>query len=472
MKVSLINPPYSIRERYSIDTETREGHLPPLGLAYVAAALEAANASPSIIDSPAEGLSNDDVVNRIRKESPELIGITALTCNVHRAFELSSKLKAEFPHTPIILGGAHASCFPQETLKKQPAIDAIVFGEGELTIAEVIAQIDRSKSLSGVNGTCFRAGKRIVLNKPREAVQNLDEIPFPARHLLNFENYLPLPNQYKHLPLAHMVTSRGCPYGQCTFCFEAGRLGHRYRRSSVEHVVDEIEILVDTYGVREVSFWDDNFVLGESWMNNFVDTLKKRNLDIVWSCYARVNFVTKRILNKMAEGGCWNIFYGLESGNQDLLDLIRKGITLEQSRNATRWAAEAGIEVRGSFMIGLPGETPEKAQKTIDFAKQLSIDYAQFCITTPFPGTTLFEQAKEYGRLDMDYSGYNLWSPVFVPDGYESAEQVAAMKQKAFRDFYMRPSYVLKRISKLRSLSDVRRAVSGLKMVLGHSRDA
>jgi radical SAM superfamily enzyme YgiQ (UPF0313 family) len=244
------------------------------------------------------------------------------------------------------------------------------------------------------------------MNGPRPLIQNLDALPFPARDLLPMDKYIPLPNQYKRKPVANLMALRGCPY-QCTFCSANAVFGCSLRMRSAQRVYDEIKQLVDTYGIREISFWDDTLTVNKKWLHELCDLIISNHLDITWSCYARVNTVDLDLLKKMKKAGCWNIFYGIESGNQELLDRIKKGITLDQIRNAVKLTKKAGIEVRGSFMIALPGETPEMAHKTIDFAIELDPDYAQFSITTPYPGTELFEQAKQYGELSGDFSKFH-----------------------------------------------------------------
>ncbi len=197
--------------------------------------------------------------------------------------------------------------------------------------------------------------------------------------------------------------------------------------------------------------------------------MEDENIKLAWSCYSRVDSIDEELANYMAKMGCWNMFFGLESGNQELLDNIKKRTTLDMIRKSVKIVKDAGIEVRGSFIFGLPGETPEMGEKTIDFAIEVDPDYAQFSIATPFPGTELYETVDKWGKMNENYKDFHIFTPVFVPDGYESAEQLQAMQRKAFRKFYFRPKYIIKRASKLRNMRDVRRNVKGLSMVLGMS---
>jgi anaerobic magnesium-protoporphyrin IX monomethyl ester cyclase len=225
--------------------------------------------------------------------------------------------------------------------------------------------------------------------------------------------------------------------------------------------------VVSCYGAREISFWDDNMIINRNWMMALCDALITRRFDLTWTCYARVDGVDPALLAKMKAAGCFNIFYGFESGSQDLLDLIDKKIRIEDSISACRWTREAGIEVRGSFMIGLPGETPELARQTIRFALELDPDYAQFCLTTPYPGTRLYKQAKQFGRLSGELSDYHGWKPVFVPYGYDSQKQLMDMERLAMLRFYFRPRYWLRTLRKVQTWKDFQRVLKGFRMAIG-----
>ena len=245
------------------------------------------------------------------------------------------------------------------------------------------------------------------------------------------ERYVPLPNQYKRLPLTNMVVIRGCPY-VCTFCDQAGTVA---RRRSPNKVVEEIKQCVEQYGIKEISFWDDTMSYHKKWMVEFLNLLISEKLDVVWSCYAAVNTVDKELLQLMAKAGCWNIFYGFETGVEELSQNIltnRKNRNFEKMKQVAQWTREAGIESRGSFMIGMPGETPELAKQTVQNAIDLDPDYAQFTIVTPYPGTKLQKEIKEgkWGKfIHEDYEKYNMWEVTWLPDGYKSVEELKNMKR-------------------------------------------
>ena len=239
---------------------------------------------------------------------------------------------------------------------------------------------------------------------------------------------------------------------------------------SPARVIAEIKHLMERYGAREISFWDDTMTIRKDWMMEFCDRLISAGVDITWTCYGHVNTITEELLFKMKKAGCFNIFYGYESGDQGLLDMVDKGTTLDRIRQVNQWTKEAGIEIRASFMLGLPGETPELARKTIDFAIELDPDYAQFSLPTPYPGTSLWHQAKNYGNLKTDFSEYHGWSAVFLPSGYKSRDELLALEKEAMRRFYFRPGYILNKLKKINGIVDLIRYIKGFRFALGFLR--
>ncbi|MDO8646846.1 MAG: radical SAM protein [Candidatus Diapherotrites archaeon] len=453
MKALLVFPAISLDERYGKKSVGEiGGHLPPLGLCYLAAMLEKQGIECKILDMPAQQLEVKDVLEEIKKFRPDFVGISALTPTISRTAELSKKIREKFPKVYLVIGGPHASLLPEQTLKLTNA-DFVITGEGEKAIVKIAKELKKLKRHSIIKG---------------ELIENLDELPMPARHLLDLSKYSALPNNYKKNPrVLNVLASRGCPFN-CTFCCKTEGT-RRYRVRSAENVIAELKELKEKYGIQEIAFWDDIFTIKREWVKKLCEKMIEEKIDFPWSCETRVQLVDKELLELMKKAGCWNIFYGIEAGDQTLLDNINKGIKLEDVRKAVKLTKEAGIEIRGSFMIGLPGETPELAEKTINFAIELDPDYAQFSITTPFPGTELYKTASKFGKLDENFENYNEWQPVFVPFGYKNAEEVVKMQKKAFKKFYIRPAYVLKRISKIRSPQDFFKNLKGLRMIIGLS---
>lgn len=448
MKVLLIFPPQSLEQRYSHAMGDVGGFLPPLGLCYMAAVLEQHNHEVQLMDCPVNNYSLNDILERVRSFKPAVVGLATITSLAEVTKGICGAIKNEFPDITILVGGPHATILPNEVATEMP-VDIVLVEEADAKIAEVVADLPAYKQMKIVH-----CGK----------VKDLDSLPYPARHLLDMKKYTSLPNMYKTSPYVfQMVTARGCPY-TCTFCFDARGT---FRQRSVENVIGEIKLLMKDYNIKEIAFYDDITTPNKKWMHDFCDALEREQIKLVWSCFTRLNLVDKPLLTHMKKAGCWNIFYGIEAGDQELLDNMKKMMTLDQMRQAVRWTKEAGIEIRGSFMIGLPGETPEKARKTIAFAIELDPDYAQFSITTPYPGTELWNTYEKWGTLDKSFKDYHGWTPVFVPFGYKNRKELMDIHKEAFRRFYLRPSFILRSITKIRTFHDVKRYLDGFKVVLG-----
>ena len=479
MDILLLFPPLSVEERYG-NRKLGEigGHLPPFGLACIASYIREHSFSVGIMDALAEDMESMQVLDYIGKHQPKVIGFSAMTPQFLRTVRIAKDISKRFPEILTIIGGHHASIMPYETLEEDCCLDLLVYGEGEETFLEIINKykergwnkeefLKDADCLKAIDGIAFRdKDSNIKINKSRRQIEDLDSLPSPAWDLLPLGKYIPLPNQYLNKPVIHMVSIRGCPF-DCDFCSNNSVFGRKIRARSPERVVDDIKYVKSKYNMKEISFWDDTMTVNKKWLEKFCNCLIENKVNVTWTCYSRVDTVNLEILKLMKKAGCWNIFYGYESGTQQLLDNINKGITLEQIRNANKWTKEAGIEVRASFMIALPGETPEMAKKTIDFAIELEPEYAQFSITTPYPGTKLFDTAKKSGRLREDFSKYNMWEVVYVPEGYMDEKQIVAIEKLAMRKFYFRFRFIFEKIKRVRSFEDIRRYINGLKMAIG-----
>jgi radical SAM superfamily enzyme YgiQ (UPF0313 family) len=371
----------------------------------------------------------------------------------------------------VVLGGKHVSAIPADVHERpDPVFDLSVVGEGEETLLEIVRMRERlgskaallaHRDLADVRGIAFRRDARMVKTAPRPFIQDLDALPFPARDLLPLGRYKPVGNRYKRLPAFAMVAIRGCPY-PCTFCSEA-RTSVRF--SSPRRVVDEIEHLVAEYGAREITFWDDTMTLNKRWMHELCDLLVARRLDVVWSCFAAINTITPDLLASMKAAGCWNVFYGIETPDEDVKRHIRiqKFGSPDQVKQIVRRTQAAGIEVRAAFMVGLPGETAASAMKTLDMAIQLEPDYAQWNYTVPYPGTELWGDMAKHGRLiARDWGEFSNWYPSYLPFAYRDPQELVRLRRRILRRFYIRPRYVWGRIRLIRGLDDFRRYATAL----------
>ncbi len=378
MKIALVAPPWSGGNDY-----------PPLGLAYLASSLENAGyRQVRIFDLNLPGASLRDVA----EFDPDLAGITSMTHVHSTALETAKKIRS-FCSARIVMGGPHPTLFPREVASQDP-VDFVISGEGEIALVALVQALSGGGDIKAVPGLTFRDGPRVVAAAPAP-IPELDALPFPSRHLLRTGDY-PLRTPEGE-PIFTVLSSRGCPYN-CAYCYK-GLFGHRYRHRSPENIVAELQHLKEAYGARHFYFIDDVFMLQADRVHRICKLILEHGLDIRWQCLARVDGITPEILRIMRDAGCQQIHYGIESGVQGILDGISKGITLEQVRDAIRWSQMAGIRCKGYFMTGLPGDTIETLEQTLQFARSLALDEAMFSITTPFPGTRLWDQARErYGE--------------------------------------------------------------------------
>lgn len=435
MKVLLVQPPIpSEVELYS----TAEMVAPSMGLAYLAAVLERYGYRVEILDAPAFQLSHKQLPEEFRRRKPDIVGVTATTAVAPSAFKTARIAREVLPESLIVMGGPHITFLPERTLEEEPSIQVGVVGEGEYTLLELVQAWEEGGDLRRVKGIVYRENGRIRFSKPRPLIENLDELPFPARHLLPMDRYKVFG---KHETLGLIFTSRGCPYN-CTFCSSSLIFGKKFRARSPRNVVDEIEEFVDRYKSNRIEFVDDLFIFDKKRVLEICREIKRRGLDVVWVCSARSDLVDGELLKALRDAGCVMIYLGVESGVQRVLNLMRKGIKVEQSIRAVRLAKDAGLQVVASFVLGTPGETWEEALETIRFAKRLDPDFVQFSLATPFPGTELYRYAKEKGLLlTEDWTKYTVLKPVMRTEELSERELKKLIK-KAYFDFYLQPHVV------------------------------
>ncbi len=420
---------------------------PPLNLLYLASFLEKVGRSVKVIDDNLHEMGAKKVAELVSKHNPLVVGITAATATVKTALKYIHEIKRLLPNTLTVIGGPHVSFMAVETLNECPALDAVVIGEGEETLAEVVDRWERGREID-VRGVVYRKGGRVKVNPPRPFLKNLDEIPFPARHLVPFESYKLMGN-----PIGSMITSRGCPYS-CEFCSSSLLMGRMFRRRSAANVAEEMEELVHKYKVRKIEFLDDVFMLNKKRAVAIAKEIRERGLDVSFVASSRVDGVDLEVLKELQKAGLSTIYYGAESGSQRILDLMGKGITLEQTKDAVKKSKAAGIKTIASFILGYPGETLEEIDQTIKFATQLDIDYAQFSILTPYPGTPIFYKLKEKGLLETeDWDRYTVLEPVIKYEKLGLSKELVAKKlAEAYYKFYLRPKYLFKHLYMIRVL--------------------
>lgn len=455
MKLTLIQPFLSLEDRYGKNLGKVGPTCEPMGLAYLAAAIrESGLAEVEIIDAAALNYTKTDLENHLKRSKSEIIGLSILTPMYLRAKETIQIVKDILPHAKIVVGGPHVTVFPKITLEENKDIDVAVFGEAEKTIVELLSAFADNKGFSGIKGIAYRNSSEIKINEPRQIEHNIDLIPLPARDLLPMERYRPAPTYFKKLPSYLILSSRGCPFN-CAYCSKVS--GKVYRAHSVSRVIQEMEILINDYNAKDIIFRDDTFTVNRAHTVELCNEIIARGLNkkVHWSCMTRVNLVDKEILMLMKKAGCWSIHFGVESGSQRLLNLIEKGITIEQIRKAFKWTRGAGIETKAFFMLGLPTETREESMQTIMFSKELEPDWVQFTITVPYPGTKLYDIALKDKTLKSfkweDYQTWAGWSDkelVYVTEG-RTADELKELQRYAMRSFYLRPKFIFGQIRQM-----------------------
>lgn len=469
MRIALVSPPYTAE---ALVGETSSMKLvlnivPPLGLAYVAAVLEENGYDVRIFDCSV-GLSLNRLMEYLIEYRPHVVGITSTTPAFPDARKTAESVRRALPGATIVLGGAHVSALPAAL--SYDCFDVGVIAEGELTMLEVVRSIEEDglSDMSGIAGLAFRRDGEVVLTEPREYVADLDTIPLPARHLLPpLSAYSPTPASYRKLPLAVLMTSRGCPY-KCTFC-DRKVFGNLTRGHSPDRVVAEVEEALGRYGAREIRFFDDTFTFDKDRVIEICEQFLRKDLRFSWTCLTRVGAVTKELLKTMKEAGCWQVLYGLESGDQRMLNALKKGHTVEQNEQAVRWAQEVGLGVRGDFIVGTPGETLESLERTLQFAKRLKLDYAHFNKFIPFAGTELYEELTEQG-YEFDVSDLptilDHQATPYVPPSM-TADEFHEFLDRANREFYLRPSHIVRRLLRTRTWDELRGQMRGAFAIAG-----
>lgn len=455
LKLVLINPPQPTKYPQ-----------PPMGLALIAAVVEREGYEVTVVDANALRLKPMNIVPYVTEAN--VVGLTAMTPTINAAISIARYLKQANHDLSIILGGAHATLLPNETLASAPEIDMVVRGEGEQTIIELLRAFECQQPLDNILGISYRRNGKVHSTPSRPTSVDLDSLPFLAYHLLPWQRYRPHPPHGQAFPFAVMVTSRGCPY-RCSYCSKP-IFGNKFRAQSPERIIEEISYYKEKFGVKEIAFYDDVFTLDKKRAYAIADNIIKKGLKICWTCETRVNLVDKELLRHMKQAGCYAIAYGIESASPEILDTLNKDITLEQAEEAVRLAQQVGLQTIGYFMLGSPGESLETIGKTIEFAKRLKIDFAQFAITTPFPGSQLYDLYLKGGRHDIAWEDFVYWkagalvAPVFETNGISRAE-LQHWVRRAYKEFYVRPSYLWQRIRQINSPGDLRVNLKGLAML-------
>ncbi len=421
-KIFLIQPPCTLTKSYTKEIQ------PPLGMAYIAAVLED-KFEVKILDAAVEGwhteipvskqeirygLSFEQIEQRIRDFNPDMVGISCLfSMQAHNAHKIGQIAKKVSPKIITVMGGAHPTVLAARVLE-DAVIDYVVIGEGEHTISQLIDAINTNQDVSRIDGLAYKLNNQIKINPKISFIQDLDSLPFPARHLLPMDKYFKINMPHgvttRRSPNTSMITSRGCP-AQCVFCAIHPIWGKKFRARSAENVIKEIKHLIDNYGIKELQFEDDNLTFDKKRAMSIFEQMVKEKLDILWTTPNGVALwaMDEQMLSKMKQSGCYRLCLAIESGDQDVLyKIINKPLDLNKAKNLISFAYKNGFETDAFFVIGFPRETKKQIKKTFSFGRSLQVSNVNYYIATPYPGTKLYEQCVKGNYLVKDFQADSL----------------------------------------------------------------
>lgn len=458
MATLLINPTASI--------ETAGGRfkglltaMPPIGLALLAARLREQGREVSVYDSFIGRGGPEGAAREAKRLRPEVVGLPVVTPCATEVYAQAAAVREAHPDAVIVMGNIHADLFAEDILRRGIA-DIVVHGEAEDTIVEVDRAIVEKTDLSTVRGISYRSGDLIVRNPDRPQIEDLDSLPFPAWDLFPMEHYGLFKFAEVDTPATLICGSRGCPY-RCTFC-SLHVMGPRRRKRSVPNLVDEIEWLHERFGMKQVAFVDPIFPISRKEGIAFADELIRRGLHkkVTWVTETRVDLLDEEMLRHCRESGLRRVMFGIEVGDDAVLESLKKKFVVNESRAAIEMCRKVGVQTVGFFMVGVPGDTMQSIERTIDLACEMEPDFAKFTVFVPYPGTTDYNNLKAQGKLigdPEDWSRYTSYPtrdnpPVYLPEGM-TLDDLLRVHRRAFRRVYARPSAVWRHLVKIRTLS-------------------
>ncbi len=470
MKVLVTNPPWP-GPGYGARSDVRWPHKRsdkfieyPIYLAYLVAVLEKVGMEVEFVDAVVEEMSISDFADAAAKINPHMVVIECSTPSIEYDLLTARSLKERMSDVFIVLIGSHPTFFHREIMKENEQIDAICRGEFDLTVKDLAVGLSNSDRLDKVKGITYRDGEGVQINQDRPLIENLDELPFPARHIVKSDYYRQGTFTGKYCTT--IVSSRGCPY-RCSYCLWPRTLyGSRFRARSAENVVAEIEKVVRDYHIDEIYFDDDSLALNRARILKICQLTNQKGIKVKWISQCRVDSMDEEVLSAMKEAGCYYIRFGVESGSQEMLNIMKKKTTLAQIERAFELCRKVGIKTQAFFLFGIPGETRETIRETIGFAKKLRPDSAQFAVVIPHPGTDLYQVCQREGWLKYksweDFSSCN--SLIETP--HLSRQDVEMARIRAYRGFYFRPGYILRTALKIHTWNDFKTVLKGAKSIV------
>jgi anaerobic magnesium-protoporphyrin IX monomethyl ester cyclase len=455
----IVSPPLSLSFPHEVPRH------PPMQALIIGAALEREGATPVLVDLYHRGPAFGGALADEAGDEPPSLCVLVLNEYTRPLPPSSIVLAAEavrgrFPDAPILVVGVRSADKARALLERVAAVDAVGFGDAEPVTMAAWKALVQGAQLRDMAGLCWREARGVAAGASLPLVEDLDSLPFAGWHLVDWRFYSGAAHRHRDTPFFRVMAQRGCPY-DCFFCGDDGLAQWGpVRTRSVDSVMAELRQLVERYGAREIQFIETTSILDSAWMLELCDALRVADLGLVWSTHVRANLVTRELLEAMAAAGCWNVLFGVETGSEQVLDDIRKGIRLQHAEDTVRWCRELGIESTASFMFGHPGETPEQAEQTIRFALALDPDYAQFFITKLHGGATV-EPSVGQLMAEWTFHAHDIYGPPLVPVGFRDLAQLEELQRQAYRRFYLRPRTLARHLGRVRSGQGITRLMAG-----------
>lgn len=470
MKVLITNPPWP-GPGYGARSDVRWPHKRsdkyieyPIYLSYLVAIIRESGYEVGFLDAILEEMGIEEFAREVKRISPDVVVLECSTPSIGYDLEAAAAVKRLSPRTKTVLVGSHPTVFCREIMAGNPAVDGVCRGEYDYTVRDLVRALAGGKDWSGVLGLVWRDDGSVKVNPDRPLIENLDELPFPARDVVKSRCYRQ--GTFRGKNPTTVVTSRGCPH-RCVYCLWPNTLyGHKFRARSAKNVVDELEEAVKKYGVDEVYFDDDSMALDRRRMLEICRLICERGLRFEWIAQCRVDSMDEEVMRAMKKAGCRYLRFGVESGSPRMLETMKKMITTGQVSEAFRLARKVGIRTQAFFLFGVPGETRETIRESIEFAKKIRPDSAQFAVVIPHPGTELFSEGQKKGFLR-----YNDWEDFSACRGMIetpelSLEEVEEARVRAYKEFYFRPAYVLQTALSIRNRGDLKSVVKSARSIV------
>jgi len=411
---------------------------PPMGLMCIAAVLENEGFEVVILDNNLLELPQIQLSAEIKNVYPDIVGITSDSATFYQSLRIANSVKSIFRnHVPVVIGGPQVNVRCEKVLR-YPEVDFVVYGEGEYTMLELCEAIAKNKTKSSIRGLGFKEKGQTKINPPRPFIDNLDDLPFPARHLVPMANYPRRGDWMKIAPVDQVSTSRGCPF-DCAFCSNNYVWGRKYRYRSARNVLKEIAMLIRNFGTKGIYFREDVLTINRQRVVEICEGINRQGLHIKWECESRVDTVDRELLEKMRGSGCENIWFGVETGNQKTLDMLKKGITTEQTKNAFKWCNELGIKTGASIILGIPYETIEDMKKTIQFTTEINAYWVMLNIFTGIPTSKMYDEVVKNDWIDSNYGDI-----LFVKTDSFNRKEMERFRRSMEKQLYLNPRWILR----------------------------